>query len=84
MKTGSSSILKSIGYVLSLPFIGLIRLYQLIISPWFGNQCRYTPTCSHYGIEALKKYGPIKGLWLTIWRIARCNPWGGHGPDPVP
>ena len=70
--------------VLSLPFIVLIKGYQLIISPWLGNQCRYTPTCSQYGIEALKKYGPIKGLWLTIKRIARCNPWGGHGPDPVP
>jgi uncharacterized protein len=70
--------------VLSLPFILLIKGYQLIISPWLGNQCRYTPTCSQYSIEALKKYGPIKGLWLTIKRIARCNPWGGHGPDPVP
>jgi uncharacterized protein len=70
--------------VLSLPFIVLIKGYQLIISPWLGSQCRYTPTCSQYGIEALKKYGPIKGLWLTIKRIARCNPWGGHGPDPVP
>lgn len=56
----------------------------MIISPWLGNKCRYTPTCSHYGIEALKKYGPIKGLWLTIKRIARCHPWGGHGYDPVP
>ncbi|MEO5893345.1 MAG: membrane protein insertion efficiency factor YidD [Ferruginibacter sp.] len=76
--------MKQLGYILSLPFIGLIKLYQLIISPWLGNQCRYTPTCSQYGIEALQKYGPIKGLWLTIKRIARCNPWGGHGPDPVP
>ncbi|MEO7766444.1 MAG: membrane protein insertion efficiency factor YidD [Ferruginibacter sp.] len=70
--------------MLSLPLIGLIKLYQMIISPWLGSQCRYTPTCSHYGIEALQKYGPIKGLWLAIRRIARCNPWGGHGPDPVP
>jgi uncharacterized protein len=56
----------------------------MIISPWLGNKCRYTPTCSHYGIQALKKYGPIKGLWLTAKRIARCHPWGGHGYDPVP
>ncbi len=76
--------LGQVGRVASLPFIGLIKLYQLIISPWLGNQCRYTPTCSQYGIEALQKYGPIKGLWLTIKRIARCNPWGGHGHDPVP
>ncbi|MEO6456121.1 MAG: membrane protein insertion efficiency factor YidD [Ginsengibacter sp.] len=70
--------------ILSLPFILLIKLYQWIISPWLGSQCRYTPTCSQYALEALKKYGAIKGLWLTIKRIARCNPWGGHGHDPVP
>jgi uncharacterized protein len=71
--------------IASLPFIGLIKFYQMVISPWLGkSKCRYTPTCSHYGIGALKKYGPIKGLWLTIKRIASCNPWGGHGYDPVP
>jgi putative membrane protein insertion efficiency factor len=69
---------------LSIPFIGLIRLYQVVISPWLGPSCRYTPTCSQYGIEALKKYGLIKGGWLTLKRIASCNPWGGHGHDPVP
>jgi uncharacterized protein len=76
--------MKSVKQILSLPFIGLIRIYQLIISPWLGPSCRYTPTCSQYGIEAFKKYGPVKGLWLTVKRIARCNPWGGHGHDPVP
>ncbi|MEP7230922.1 MAG: membrane protein insertion efficiency factor YidD [Ginsengibacter sp.] len=76
--------MKSLKEILALPFIGVIRLYQLIISPWLGASCRYTPTCSQYGIEALKKYGPLKGLWLTIKRIASCNPWGGHGHDPVP
>jgi uncharacterized protein len=70
--------------ILSFPIIVLIKLYQWIISPWLGNKCRYTPTCSQYGIEALKKYGPLKGLWLTIKRISRCHPWGGHGYDPVP
>jgi hypothetical protein len=70
--------------ICSFPFIVLIKLYQWIISPWLGNKCRYTPTCSHYGIEALKKYGPIKGLWLTIKRVSKCHPWGGHGYDPVP
>ena len=78
------SILKTIGNITSLPFIALIKLYQLIISPWLGSQCRFTPTCSHYAIEALKKHGPVKGLWLAIERIVRCNPWGGHGNDPVP
>jgi putative membrane protein insertion efficiency factor len=76
--------MKKVLYLLSLPFIAIIRLYQLIISPWLGPKCRYTPSCSHYGIEALKKYGIIKGGWLTIKRIARCHPWGSHGYDPVP
>lgn len=76
--------MKTAREIFSLPFIGLIRLYQLIISPWLGASCRYTPTCSQYGIEAFKKYGPLKGLWLTVKRVASCNPWGGHGHDPVP
>lgn len=76
--------MKNLLQILSFPFIVLIKLYQLIISPWLGKSCRYTPTCSHYGIEALKKHGPVKGLWLTIKRIACCHPWGGHGYDPVP
>ncbi|UEG51007.1 membrane protein insertion efficiency factor YidD [Ferruginibacter lapsinanis] len=76
--------MKTLLQISSYPFILLIKLYQLIISPWLGSKCRYTPTCSQYGIDALKKYGPVKGLWLTAKRIARCNPWGGHGHDPVP
>lgn len=79
-----SGRMKSIKYILSLPFIVLIKIYQLVISPWLGPSCRYTPTCSQYGLEAIKKYGPLKGGWLTLKRIARCNPWGGHGHDPVP
>lgn len=71
---------KALNYI----FIGLIRLYQSAISPYLPPSCRYTPTCSQYGIEALKKYGPFKGGWLTIKRIASCNPWGGSGYDPVP
>lgn len=65
-------------------FLILIRLYQIFISPLLGSNCRYTPTCSQYGLEAIRKYGPFKGGWLTIKRIARCNPWGGHGHDPLP
>ncbi|MFT3703224.1 MAG: membrane protein insertion efficiency factor YidD [Agriterribacter sp.] len=76
--------MKKILSILSLPFIGLIKLYQLIISPILGPKCRFTPSCSQYGIEALKKHGVFKGLWLTARRIARCHPWGGHGYDPVP
>ncbi|WP_413532334.1 membrane protein insertion efficiency factor YidD [Empedobacter brevis] len=66
------------------PFILLVRFYQLAISPWMGNNCRYQPTCSSYMIEALKEHGLLKGLWLGTKRIGRCHPWGGHGYDPVP
>ncbi|MVN21946.1 membrane protein insertion efficiency factor YidD [Mucilaginibacter arboris] len=65
-------------------FILLIRLYQILLSPILGASCRFTPTCSQYGLEAIRKYGPFKGGWLTLKRIGRCNPWGGHGHDPVP
>ena len=73
-------IKKGIGFL----FFVLIRGYQLFLSPMLGASCRYTPTCSQYGIEAIRKHGPFKGGWLTIRRIIRCNPWGGHGHDPVP
>lgn len=61
-----------------------IRFYQLAISPHFPPACRYTPTCSQYAIEAIRKHGPLKGLWLGVKRICRCHPWGGSGYDPVP
>ncbi|WP_081981610.1 membrane protein insertion efficiency factor YidD [Alistipes sp. ZOR0009] len=61
-----------------------IRFYQHAISPLKPPSCRFTPTCSAYAVQALRKHGPIKGLWLAIWRILRCNPWGGSGYDPVP
>ncbi|KAF0197572.1 MAG: rnpA [Bacteroidetes bacterium] len=64
--------------------IGLIRIYQGAISPYLPPSCRYTPTCSSYGIEALKKHGPFRGGWLTLKRILSCHPWGGKGYDPVP
>ena len=65
-------------------FIGLIKIYQYIISPILPRACRYTPNCSQYGVEAIKKHGPFKGGLLALKRIGRCNPWGGHGFDPVP
>ena len=65
-------------------FIAIIKIYQYLISPLTGASCRYTPTCSQYGVEAVQKYGAFKGGWLTLKRIASCNPWGGHGYDPVP
>ena len=61
-----------------------IRFYRLFISPLIPSRCRYTPTCSEYALEALHTHGLIHGLWLSIKRIGRCHPWGGHGYDPVP
>lgn len=69
--------------IISLPFVFLIKVYQYVISPLLPNACRYAPTCSQYGIEALQKYGPIKGGFLTIKRFLSCNPWGGHGHHPL-
>ena len=64
--------------------IGLVRLYQKYISPLRPACCRYVPTCSQYALEALRKYGPLKGSYLAVRRILRCHPWGGSGYDPVP
>ena len=64
--------------------VGLIRFYQHAISPYLAPSCRYTPSCSQYGVEAIRKHGAIRGGWLTLKRIGRCHPWGGHGHDPVP
>jgi len=64
--------------------IVLVKIYQIFISPFFPDSCRFIPTCSSYSIEALKKHGIIKGVWLTIRRISRCHPWGDHGYEPVP
>jgi len=76
--------MKIIQKLIRLPFILLIKFYQFVISPAIGPKCRYTPTCSHYALEAINKYGVLKGMWLAIKRIGRCHPWGGHGHDPVP
>jgi len=79
-----NNIINKILKIIALPFIIIIKLYQLIISPLIPSSCRYSPTCSHYTLEALKKYGIIKGGWLGIKRISRCHPWGKSGYDPVP
>ena len=66
------------------PLIAFIRFYQICISPLKPPTCRFTPTCSAYALEALRKHGLFKGSWLAIRRILRCHPWGGSGYDPVP
>ena len=65
-------------------FIAFIRLYQIVLSPLLGSNCRHHPTCSAYGIESLKVWGAWKGLGLTLRRIVKCQPWGTSGHDPVP
>jgi len=70
--------------LLAVPFILLIKIYQFLISPLFPSSCRYSPTCSQYTLDALKKYGVLKGGWFGVKRISRCHPWGGSGYDPVP
>ncbi len=74
------TISRTIARLLILP----IRFYQKFISPLTPPSCRYTPTCSQYAVEALRKHGPLKGMYLAVRRILRCHPWGGHGHDPVP
>lgn len=63
--------------------LAIIWVYQHMISPLTPASCRYTPTCSQYAVEAIKKYGPFKGGWMGLKRIGRCHPWGGSGHDPV-
>jgi putative membrane protein insertion efficiency factor len=70
--------------LLSLPFLALIKLYQIAISPLFPPSCRFYPTCSAYSYQAIAKYGPFKGSWLAFRRIIRCHPHNPGGYDPVP
>ena len=70
--------------LITYPFIWLVRFYEVAISPLKPPTCRFSPTCSTYAIEALRKYGLLKGGALALKRIMRCHPWGGKGYDPVP
>jgi len=74
-----------LNFIVRLPrrlLIGGVRAYQLLLSPHLGRTCRFHPTCSEYAVEALRSYGVVRGLVLTVYRLARCHPWGGHGYDP--
>ena len=66
------------------PLMWMIRGYQKVISPILPPSCRFEPSCSQYGYEAIQKHGAFKGTGLAIWRVLRCNPWGKGGYDPVP
>ena len=81
---GAYGLYRLLMQLLSRVMLALIAFYRTCISPLKPPTCRYTPTCSQYAIEAIKKYGPIKGGWLALKRILRCNPFGGSGFDPVP
>lgn len=79
-----SSIGAVIGGLLRIMALGLIRGYQLLISPLLGPGCRFRPSCSHYAYEAVRRFGAVQGAWLALGRLLRCHPWGGSGFDPVP
>lgn len=64
--------------------MALVRAYRLLLSPWWGRQCRFTPTCSEFALEALERHGALRGSWLALRRVARCHPWCPGGFDPVP
>lgn len=81
MSISSPSFLSRVGRLLAL---GLVKFYQGAISPLSPAACRYHPTCSQYAVEAINRYGALKGGWLALKRISRCHPWGGSGYDPVP
>lgn len=76
--------MKMLSKLLSLVLIAPIVFYRRFITPFTPPSCRFTPTCSQYALEAIRKHGPVRGLWLAIKRILRCHPWGGSGYDPVP
>lgn len=77
-------LLLQIGFLPRRLLIALVRIYRLLLSPWLGNSCRFTPTCSAYSIEALERHGAIVGTTLTTYRLLRCHPWCTPGDDPVP
>ncbi len=81
---GLKNVLHLLAKGMSLLLILPILFYQRFVTPFTPPSCRFTPTCSEYARQALMKHGPVKGLLLAVWRVLRCNPWGGSGYDPVP
>ncbi|WP_146662006.1 membrane protein insertion efficiency factor YidD [Enhygromyxa salina] len=80
------SVWRGISRAPSLLAIGLVRIYQVTLSPMLGPSCRFSPSCSHYGCACLRDHGLIRGSWLTLRRLSRCHPWhpGGYDPPPLP
>lgn len=76
--------MKAVNNLLKWLAILPVRFYQYLLRPLLPTTCRYTPSCSQYSVEAIQKYGALKGCWLGLRRILRCHPWGGHGYDPLP
>ena len=70
--------------ILAWAMLGVIHAYRLVLSPYMGKQCKFQPTCSEYGLDAIRTHGAIKGGLLTLWRIVRCNPWAKGGYEPIP
>lgn len=82
--SGLARVVSALSSLLSWLLLAPIYFYRLVISPLTPPTCRFTPTCSAYAVEAIRRHGPLLGLYLAVKRILRCHPWGGHGYDPVP
>ena len=78
------SLLSAIFYLPRRLLMGLVKVYRLLLSPWLGSACRFEPTCSAYSLQALEQQGAVAGTALTLYRLARCQPWCQGGHDPVP
>lgn len=84
MTRSAPRIVRAVAKAPQLALIGTVRAYQLTVSPLLGPRCKYYPSCSHYGIEALRTHGAMRGSALAAWRVLRCNPWSNGGVDDVP
>ncbi len=84
MSTATPSEQRTWQWYLALPLVGLVRAYQYLISPLLASSCKFYPSCSHYAVTALGRFGPLRGTWLTVRRLGRCHPWSDGGVDHVP